>query len=93
MKQLVEQGLPAIAGIDRHGPGGAIKGGMRLNDDVSSKVHLQGRVRGRMPRLGKTTPFFDGALGATRFSAIERNSPAGGYAPPMPRTLEMGGAV
>lgn len=42
---------------------------------------------------GKTTPLFDGVLGATRFSAIERNSPAGGCAPPMPRTLEMGGAV
>jgi hypothetical protein len=30
----------------------------RLSDDVSSKVHLQGRVRGRMPRLGKDAHAF-----------------------------------
>jgi hypothetical protein len=43
----------------------------RLNGDVSSKVHLQGRVRGRMPRLGKYGhDLFAGTRGAIETGAI-----------------------
>jgi hypothetical protein len=46
------------ARIDRHSPGGAIKGGQAVEDDVSSMDHLQGCVRGRMHRLGQMTLMF-----------------------------------
>jgi hypothetical protein len=49
----------------------------RLNDDFSSKVHLQGRVRGRMPRLGKTAMLFAETSGATGLAVIRRRIDVG----------------
>jgi hypothetical protein len=53
-------GAPMVpnASIDRHSPGGAIKGGQAVEDDVGSMDHLQGCVRGRMLRLGQMTLMF-----------------------------------
>jgi hypothetical protein len=45
----------------------------RLNGDVSSKVHLQGRVRGRMPRLGMTTMLLAATTDATGLSVMKKN--------------------
>jgi hypothetical protein len=46
------------ASIDRHSPGGAIKGGQAVEDDGCSMDQLQGCVRGRMLRLGNANPAF-----------------------------------
>jgi hypothetical protein len=50
----------------------------RLHGDVAMTGYLKGCVRGRTLRLGKATPLFDGALGATGFAVCEESLKTGG---------------
>jgi hypothetical protein len=56
--KLAGASLGPNASIDRHSPGGVIKGGQAVGDDFGSMDHLQGCVRGRMLRLGQMMLMF-----------------------------------